>query len=137
MAQPPVLSLEGMALQQGGKWLFGDAHQSTLDLHVGPRDRLALIGRNGAGKTTLFRLIDNQIEADRGERKVKPGLKIVLLEQDPDFTGRQPEAGTVDGRARGRGDCRAIGHRHGDTFRRSERGRAAPRRDCPRAGAGT
>ena len=91
MAQPPVLSLEGMALQQGGKWLFGNgqigAHQSTLDLHVGPRDRLALIGRNGAGKTTLFRLIDNQIEADRGERKVKPGLKIVLLEQDPDFTG--------------------------------------------------
>ena len=87
MAQPPVLSLEGMALQQGGKWLFGDAHQSTLDLHIGPRDRLALIGRNGAGKTTLFRLIDNRIEADRGLRKVKPGLKIVLLEQDPDFTG--------------------------------------------------
>ena len=87
MAQPPVLSLEGMALQQGGKWLFGDAHDSALDLHIGPRDRLALIGRNGAGKTTLFRLIDNRIEADRGQRKVKPGLKIVLLEQEPDFAG--------------------------------------------------
>ncbi|MFN4113809.1 MAG: ABC-F family ATP-binding cassette domain-containing protein [Sphingomonadaceae bacterium] len=87
MAQPPILSLEGMALQQGGKWLFGDAASGVLDLHIGPRDRLALIGRNGAGKTTLFRLIDNRIDADRGQRKIKPGLRIVLLEQDPDFTG--------------------------------------------------
>ena len=85
MAQPPVLSLESMALQQGGKWLFGDGRDSALDLHIGPRDRLALIGRNGAGKTTLFRLIDGRIEADRGLRKLKPGLRVVLLEQEPDF----------------------------------------------------
>ena len=82
MAQPPILSWEGLGLQQAGRWLFSD-----LDLHIGPRDRLALIGRNGAGKTTLFRLIDDQIEADRGLRKVKPGTKVVQLEQDPDFTG--------------------------------------------------
>lgn len=87
MAQPPILSWEGLALQQGGKWLFGDGHDLGLDLHIGPRDRLALIGRNGAGKTTLFRLINDEIEADRGLRKIKPGLKIVVLEQDPDFTG--------------------------------------------------
>lgn len=87
MAQPPILSWEGLALQQGGKWLFGDAAGGGLDLHIGPRDRLALIGRNGAGKTTLFRLINSQIEADRGERKIKPGTKIVVLEQDPDFSG--------------------------------------------------
>ncbi|MXO74445.1 ATP-binding cassette domain-containing protein [Altererythrobacter aerius] len=82
MAQPPILSWEGLGLQQGGRWLFQD-----LDLHIGPRDRIALIGRNGAGKTTLFRLIDGQIEADRGVRKVKPGTRIVLLEQEPDLTG--------------------------------------------------
>ena len=91
MAQPPILSLEGIALQQGGKWLFGgapgDETRDPLDLHIGPRDRLALIGRNGAGKTTLFRLIKDRIEPDRGMRKVKPGMRIVLLEQDPDFTG--------------------------------------------------
>jgi ATP-binding cassette subfamily F protein uup len=87
MAQPPVFSLEGVALQQGGRWLFGGPDHDALDLHIQPRDRLALIGRNGAGKTTLFRLIDDKIEADRGERKVKPGLRIVVLEQDPDFTG--------------------------------------------------
>ncbi len=80
MAQPPILSWEQLGLQQGGRWLF-----QGLDLHIGPRDRLALIGRNGAGKTTLFRMIMDQIEADRGIRKVKPGTKIVVLEQEPDF----------------------------------------------------
>jgi ABC transport system ATP-binding/permease protein len=85
MAQPPILSWEGLALQQGGRWLLGDGAAGGLDLHVAPRDRLALIGRNGAGKTTLFRLIEGRIEADRGQRKLKPGLRIVTLEQEPDF----------------------------------------------------
>ncbi len=87
MAQPPILSLEGIGLQQGGRWLFGGPDNDALDLHIGPRDRLALIGRNGAGKTTLFRMIDDRIEADRGARKVKPGARIVVLEQDPDLSG--------------------------------------------------
>src|SRR5688572_15752729 len=87
MAQPPILSWEGLGLQQAGRWLFGGPGTDGLDLHIGPRDRLALIGRNGAGKTTLFRLIDQQIDPDRGLRKVKPGTRIVLLEQDPNLTG--------------------------------------------------
>ncbi|HYP89204.1 MAG TPA: ABC-F family ATP-binding cassette domain-containing protein, partial [Polyangiaceae bacterium] len=80
MADAPILSWEGLGLQQGGRWLFRD-----LDLHIGPRDRLALIGRNGAGKTTLFRLIADQIEADKGKRSIQPGTKVVLLEQEPDL----------------------------------------------------
>jgi ABC transport system ATP-binding/permease protein len=82
MAAPPILSWEGLGLIQGSGWLFQD-----IDLHIGPRDRLALIGRNGAGKTTLLRLIADQIEADRGKRSVQPGTRIVMLEQDPFFTG--------------------------------------------------
>lgn len=89
MAQPPILSWEGLGLQQGGRWLLGGPEREPIDLHIGPRDRLALIGRNGAGKTTLFRLIDNRIEADRGQRKVKPGTRIVFLEQEPAFTGHE------------------------------------------------
>ncbi|WP_428027644.1 ABC-F family ATP-binding cassette domain-containing protein [Altererythrobacter sp.] len=87
MALPPILSWENLGLQQGGRWLFGGPDYADINLHVGPRDRLALIGRNGAGKTTLMRLIDDRIEADRGTRKVKPGTRIVFLEQEPDFTG--------------------------------------------------
>jgi ABC transport system ATP-binding/permease protein len=82
MADAPILSWEGLGLQQGGRWLFRD-----LDLHIGPRDRLALIGRNGVGKTTLFRLIADQLEADKGKRSIQPGTRIVVLEQDPFFTG--------------------------------------------------
>ena len=82
MAAAPILSWEALSLQQGSGWLFRD-----LDLHIGPRDRLALIGRNGAGKTTLLRLISGAIEADRGKRSIQPGTKIVTLEQDPFFTG--------------------------------------------------
>jgi ATP-binding cassette subfamily F protein uup len=47
-----ILSYEGLGLRQGGGWLFKD-----LDLHIGARDRLALIGRNGAGKTTLLKCV--------------------------------------------------------------------------------
>lgn len=91
MAHPPIFSLEGIALQQGGRWLFGGPTPTSgaapIDLHVLPGDRLALIGRNGAGKTTLLRLIMQRIDADRGMRRVKPGTRIVFLEQDPDFSG--------------------------------------------------
>jgi ATP-binding cassette subfamily F protein uup len=91
MAQPPIFSLEGLALQQGGRWLFGGPTPTSgaapIDLHVQPGDRLALIGRNGAGKTTLLRLIMEQIDADRGHRRVKQGTRIVFLEQEPDFSG--------------------------------------------------
>ena len=82
MAAAPILSWEELSLQQGSGWLFRD-----LDLHIGPRDRLALIGRNGAGKTTLLKLISGEIEADKGKRSIQPGTKIVTLEQDPFFTG--------------------------------------------------
>ena len=43
----PVLAYENLGLVQGSGWLF-----RQLDLYIGERDRLALIGRNGAGKTT-------------------------------------------------------------------------------------
>ncbi|MGD9665292.1 MAG: ABC-F family ATP-binding cassette domain-containing protein [Novosphingobium sp.] len=82
MAAAPILSWEGLGLIQGAGWLFQD-----IDLHIGPRDRLALIGRNGAGKTTLLKMIDDRIEADRGKRSIQPGTRVVMLEQDPYFTG--------------------------------------------------
>ena len=82
MALAPFISWEQLSLIQGSGWLF-----KGLDLNIGPRDRLALIGRNGVGKTTLLRLIADQIEADKGKRSIQPGTKVVMLEQDPFFTG--------------------------------------------------
>ncbi len=74
----PVLAYEDLGLVQGAGWLF-----RGLDLFVGARDRLALIGRNGAGKTTLFKCLAGLIETDEGRRTIQPGVKVVLLEQDP------------------------------------------------------
>lgn len=78
----PILSYEDLGLVQGAGWLF-----RHLDLHIGERDRLALIGRNGAGKTTLLKLIAGAIEADEGRRTIVPGTKVILLEQDPKVDG--------------------------------------------------
>ncbi|WP_033072978.1 ABC-F family ATP-binding cassette domain-containing protein [Sphingopyxis sp. MWB1] len=78
----PILSYEGLGLVQGSGWLFQD-----LDIYIGARDRLALIGRNGAGKTTLLKLLADRIDPDKGKRTIVPGTHVVLLEQEPDFTG--------------------------------------------------
>jgi ATP-binding cassette subfamily F protein uup len=80
----PILTYEGLGLVQGEGWLFRE-----IDVHVAPRDRLALIGRNGAGKTTLLKCLAGLIETDEGRRTVVPGTRIVLLEQDPEMSGHE------------------------------------------------
>ena len=77
----PVLTLENAGLVQGSGWLF-----RGLDVFIGERDRLALVGRNGAGKTTLLKLLAGSVVGDEGRRVVRPGARVVLLEQDPDVT---------------------------------------------------
>jgi ATP-binding cassette subfamily F protein uup len=78
----PVLAYEDLGIVQGSGWLF-----RHLDLFIGARDRLALIGRNGAGKTTLLKLIAGAIDADEGKRTIVPGTHVVLLEQEPRMDG--------------------------------------------------
>jgi ATP-binding cassette subfamily F protein uup len=80
----PVLAFESLGLVQGNGWLF-----RGLDIFIGARDRLALIGRNGAGKTTLFKALAGLIDTDEGRRTIQPGTKVVLLEQDPSVAGFQ------------------------------------------------
>jgi ATP-binding cassette subfamily F protein uup len=74
----PILAFENLGLIQGSGWLF-----RGIDLFVGTRDRLALIGRNGAGKTTLLKCLAGLIDTDEGRRTIQPGAKVILLEQDP------------------------------------------------------
>jgi ATP-binding cassette subfamily F protein uup len=78
----PILSYEKLGLIQGEGWLF-----RGLDLYIGERDRLALIGRNGAGKTTLLKCLADLIDPDEGKRTIVPGTHVVLLEQDPTMDG--------------------------------------------------
>jgi len=76
----PILAYENLGVIQGSGWLF-----RGLDINVGPRDRLALIGRNGAGKTTLLKLLAGVIDSDEGRRSIVPGTRVVMLEQEPDL----------------------------------------------------
>src|SRR6185312_314767 len=80
----PILSYEDLGLIQGEGWLF-----RHLDIYIGERDRLALIGRNGAGKTTLLKCLAGLIDPDEGKRTIVPGTRIVLLEQDPVMSSKQ------------------------------------------------
>ena len=77
----PILAYEDLGLIQGTGWLF-----RGLDVFIEERDRLALVGRNGAGKTTLLKLLAGQVESDEGRRTIRPGTRVVLLEQDPDVS---------------------------------------------------
>src|SRR4030095_7804691 len=74
----PILSYEDLGLIQGEGWLF-----RGLDVYIGERDGLALLGRNGAGKTTLLKCLAALIDTDEGKRAIVPGTHVVFLEQDP------------------------------------------------------
>ncbi|HKX91224.1 MAG TPA: ATP-binding cassette domain-containing protein [Sphingomicrobium sp.] len=80
----PILSYEELGLVQGEGWLF-----RGLDLYIGARDRLALIGRNGAGKTTLLKCLAGLIDPDEGKRTIVPGINVILLEQNPAMDGHE------------------------------------------------
>src|SRR5688572_26094168 len=50
-----------VSTDDGPRTLFKD-----LTWHVGPGDRIAVVGVNGAGKTTLLRLLTGELDPDRG-----------------------------------------------------------------------
>ncbi|NYJ05954.1 ABC-F family ATP-binding cassette domain-containing protein [Petropleomorpha daqingensis] len=56
-----VYDVEDVDYAIGDRRLFHD-----LTWHVGPGDRIGVVGVNGAGKTTLLRLLVGEIEPDRG-----------------------------------------------------------------------
>jgi len=99
---PPLLTLQDIHLTFGGKPLFEGA-----DLTVHERDRLCLVGRNGSGKSTLLKIAAGIVEADSGERFVKPGTTVRYLEQEPDLSAFK----TVEDYARSDLDAGSDPHR--------------------------
>jgi len=77
---PPLLTLKDMALT------FGSPLIERADLTVHARDRICLVGRNGSGKSTLLKIAAGLVEADSGDRFVKPGTSWRYLPQDPDLS---------------------------------------------------
>jgi len=73
---PPLLALNNANLTFGTRVILKDTSLSLF-----PRDRVCLVGRNGSGKSTLLKVLAGTFELDAGERYVKPGLKIGILDQ--------------------------------------------------------
>ena len=48
-------------------------------------ERLGLIGRNGTGKSTLFAVLAGQLPLDEGELQRRDGLRLALVEQEPEL----------------------------------------------------
>lgn len=55
------------------------------DLSVDAGERVGLIGRNGTGKSSLLQVIASRIALDDGEVARQDGLRIVLVEQEPEL----------------------------------------------------
>ena len=58
----------------------------NISFSVNDGDRVGIIGVNGAGKTSLFRAITGEYTPTTGAVYVQKGLKIGVLEQNPDLT---------------------------------------------------
>ncbi|MCC6735916.1 MAG: ATP-binding cassette domain-containing protein [Bauldia sp.] len=88
---PPLLLLQAVDLTFGQSPLLTGA-----ELSVGPRERLALVGRNGSGKSTLLKIAAGLVEPDSGTRFVQPGTTVRYLAQEPDFGDHTTVAAYVE-----------------------------------------
>jgi ATPase subunit of ABC transporter with duplicated ATPase domains len=74
------VSLHGVVRSFGARTVL-----DHVDLTLGPRSRLGLVGRNGAGKSTLLRLLAGLDEPDDGRVERTPStLTVGYLPQEPD-----------------------------------------------------
>ena len=80
--KPPLLALKDVRLADGAHQLF-----EGVELALDPGVKACLVGRNGAGKSTLLKILSGQIQADSGERALRPGTRISLVSQEPVIDG--------------------------------------------------
>src|SRR5262249_11347570 len=56
-----------------------------LAFEVRAGERIGLVGPNAAGKTTLIQILGGQDQPDYGDLFVRPGIRVRLLQQEPEF----------------------------------------------------
>ncbi len=106
----------------------------AVDVAVGPRTRLGVVGPNGVGKTTLLRLLAGLDRPDRGSIvAAPPSLRVGYLPQEPErsletltaFLARRTGVAAAEAElergGRGAGDRERRRHRGGRLRRRPRR----------------
>ncbi len=69
-----------------GRQYAGDPIFEDLRFEVRAGERIGLVGPNGAGKTTLMKLLSGDDAPDYGSLYRRPGVRVSLLRQHPEFT---------------------------------------------------
>lgn len=75
-----ILTLENISKSYVEKILLDD-----IKLGINEGDKVGIIGINGTGKSTLLKIISGVEEPDKGEVKVRNGMRIEYLPQNPKF----------------------------------------------------
>ncbi len=68
-----------------GRQYEGDPVFENLRFDVRSGERIGLVGPNGAGKSTLLRVLAREDAPDYGHLHVRPGVRVSMLRQEPDF----------------------------------------------------
>jgi len=76
----PLATFESVSLAYGHVPLL-----DRVDMVIEPGSRTGLIGRNGTGKSSLLKILAGERAADDGRVWRQPGLRIGVVEQEPDL----------------------------------------------------
>ncbi|MCA1439003.1 ABC-F family ATP-binding cassette domain-containing protein [Ensifer sp. IC4062] len=73
----PIVAIQGGAVgYEPGKPIL-----KRLNLRIDADDRIALLGSNGNGKSTFAKFISGRLQAEAGDVRIAPGLKIGFFAQ--------------------------------------------------------
>jgi ATP-binding cassette, subfamily F, member 3 len=72
-----MIAAVNIVLQYGERSLFKDA-----SFHIGPHDRIGLVGSNGAGKSTLFKVLLGEVIPDQGQIAKAKYVSVGYLPQE-------------------------------------------------------
>ncbi|MCC9135242.1 ribosomal protection-like ABC-F family protein [Pontibacter silvestris] len=72
-----MISINNLDFHFGSRPMYEDAN-----LHIKPKDKIALIGLNGTGKSTLLRIIVGEYKPDGGSIQMSKETTIGFLNQD-------------------------------------------------------